>query len=101
MDTRWFRPEPGLTAASAARRPTCQVPAARTVHTQPQVAVASVRALPQEALLAFTCMVAAGLAGHSPAWMEAAAPCGGTIAGVSMPAEPGWWVQAPVTQPKR
>jgi SRSO17 transposase len=55
----------------------------------------------QEDLLSFKYMVADGLSGNSPAFIEAAEPCGGKIYFVSMPSETRCWVQGPVTQSKR
>jgi SRSO17 transposase len=55
------------------------VPDDLTCHTKPQLAVDILRAIGQEAMLAFTYMVADGLYGNSPEFIDAAEPGGGKI----------------------
>jgi SRSO17 transposase len=101
VDQRLFLPEGWFTEAYAARRTKCQVPEGLTFRTTPQLAVEIWRDMYQEDLLSFKYMVADGLSGNSPAFIEAAEPCGGKIYFVSMPSETRCWVQGPVTQSKR
>jgi hypothetical protein len=52
-------------------------------------------------MLAFKYMVADGLYGNSPAFLEAAEQGGGKVYFVSLPSESRGWLQRPVTPSKR
>jgi SRSO17 transposase len=101
VDTRLFLPEAWFTEAYAARRPKCQVPEVVTFQTKPQLAATMVRALEQEGLLPFKYVVADGLYGQSPTFLEAVEACRGKTYFVAVPADTRCWVQAPVTAHKR
>lgn len=101
VDKRLFLPEAWFTAAYAARRTQCQVPDDLTFHTKPQLAVDILRAICQEAMLAFKYIVADCLYGNSPEFIDAAEQCGGKIYFVSIPSDTRCWVQGPGIHPTR
>ena len=101
MDQRFCLPEGWFTAADAARRTNGQGPEGLTFHPKPQVAVESFRDLDQAAMVACTYMVAHGLSGKSPEFLDAAAPCGGKISFVALPSATRCGVQGPVPPPTR
>jgi SRSO17 transposase len=98
---RLFMPEPWVTDAYARRRTQCQVPQTRGFQTKPPFAVAMLRARRDEGGLPFTYGGAACLYGHSPEFLEAVAEEARTISCVSIPADPGCWLQGPVMQTRQ
>lgn len=58
VDKRLFLPEVWWTDAYAGRRTTCNVPAALTLQSKPQLAAAMLQTIAQEALLPFKYVVA-------------------------------------------
>ena len=100
VDKRLFLPEVWWTDAYAGRRTTCNVPAALTFQSKPQLAAAMLQALAQEALLPFKYVVADCLYGNSPDFLDAVDTCIGVTAFVAIPAETRCWLQAPRTTDK-
>jgi SRSO17 transposase len=100
VDKRLFLPEAWWTDAYAGRRTTCNVPAALTFQSKPQLAAAMLRAIAQEALLPFKYVVADCLYGQSPDFLDAVDQCIGVTAFVAIPAETRCWLQAPRTTDK-
>jgi SRSO17 transposase len=100
VDKRLFLPEVWWTDAYAGRRTTCNVPAALTLQSKPQLAAALLQTIAQEALLPFKYVVADGLYGNSPAFLDAVDKCIGVTAFVAIPAETRCWLQAPWTTDK-
>src|SRR6266540_1382650 len=100
VDKRLFMPEPWLTDAYARRRTQCKVPNDRGFQTKPQLAVAMLRELRDEGVLPFKYVVADGLYGHSPEFLEAVEEESHTIYFVSIPADTRCWLQGPVMQTK-
>ena len=100
VDKRLFLPEVWWTDAYADRRTKCNVPAALTLQSKPQLAAAMLRAIAQEALLPFKYVVADCLYGRSPDFLEAVDQCLGVTAFVAIPAETRCWLHAPRTTDK-
>ena len=100
VDKRLFLPEAWWTDAYADRRTKCNVPAALTFQSKPQLAAAMLRAIAQEALLPFKYVVADCLYGQSPDFLDAVDQCLGVTAFVAIPAETRCWLQAPRTTDK-
>jgi SRSO17 transposase len=100
VDKRLFLPEAWWTDAYASRRTTCNVPAALTFQSKPQLAAAMLQAIAQEALLPFKYVVADCLYGQSPDFLDAVDQCVGVTAFVAIPAETRCWLQAPRTTDK-
>jgi SRSO17 transposase len=100
VDKRLFLPEAWWTDAYASRRTTCNVPAALTFQSKPQLAAAMLQAIAQEALLPFKYVVADCLYGQSPDFLDAVDQCIGVTAFVAIPAETRCWLQAPRTTDK-
>jgi SRSO17 transposase len=101
VDKRLFMPEPWFTDAYARRRTHCQVPDDQGFQTKPQLAAAMLRALRNEGVLPFKYVVADGLYGHSPAFLEAVEEEASTIYFVSIPADTRCWLQGPVMATKQ
>jgi SRSO17 transposase len=101
VDKRLFLPEPWFTDAYTRRRTQCQVPPDCGFQTKPQLAVAMLRELRDEGGLPFKYVVADGLYGHSPEFLEAVEEEASTIYFVSIPAATRCWVQGPVMQTKQ
>jgi SRSO17 transposase len=95
-----FLPEPWWTDAYARRRTRCQVPADRGFQTKPQLAAAMLRALRDEGVLPFKYVVADGLDGHSPAFLDSVEEESPTLSCVSIPADTRCWLQGPVMATK-
>jgi DDE superfamily endonuclease len=100
VDKRLCRPAVWWTDAYAGRRTPCNVPAALTWQSQPPLAAARLQTSAQEALLPCKYVVADGLSGHSPAFLDAVDKCIGVTAFVAMPAETRGGLQAPRTTAK-
>jgi SRSO17 transposase len=100
VDKRLFMPEPWCTDAYARRRTQCQVPDNRGFQTKPQFAVAMLRELRDAGVLPCKYVVADGLYGPSPEFLEAVEEEASPIYCVSIPADPRCWVQGPVMQTK-
>jgi SRSO17 transposase len=98
VDQRLFLSEPWLSDAYAPRRAKCQVPQELVFQTKPQLAGAMVRALAQERILPCKDIVADGLYGNSPAFLEAVEACRGLTYLVAMPPDTRCWLQGPVMQ---
>jgi SRSO17 transposase len=100
VDKRLFLPEVWWTDAYAGRRTTCNVPAALTFQSKPQLAAAMLQTIAQKALLPFKYVVADCLYGNSPDFLDAVDQCIGVTAFVAIPAETHCWLQAPRTTDK-
>jgi SRSO17 transposase len=100
VDKRLFLPEVWWTDAYAGRRTTCNVPAALTLQSKPQLAAAMLQTIAHEALLPFKYVVADCLYGNSPDFLDAVDTCIGVTAFVAIPAETRCWLQAPRTTDK-
>jgi SRSO17 transposase len=97
VDKRLVLPEAWLTDAYAARRSTCQVPDERRWQSKPPLAAAMLQAMAPEGLLPFTDVVADGLYGKSPAFLDAVDAGVGVTTCVAMPADTRCGLQAPRT----
>jgi SRSO17 transposase len=100
VDTPLFLPEPWLTDAYARRRTQGQVPDDRGFQTKPQLAAAMLRELRDAGVLPFKYVVADGLYGHSPEFLQAIEACPGMIYFVSIPSDTRCWLQGPVLAAK-
>ncbi len=98
VDKRLLLPEVWCTEAYAARQARCQVPAAVTLRTKPQLAAAMVHHSVHEGLLPCKYVVADGLYGKSPDFLDAVDACGGVTTWVAMPSETRCWLQRPRTE---
>jgi SRSO17 transposase len=101
VDKRLFLPEGWWTDAYAARRTRCNVPAALTLQSKPQLAAAMLEAIAHEGLLPFKYIVADCLYGNSPTFLDAVDACVGRTALVAIPSETRCWLQRPPTADKR
>jgi SRSO17 transposase len=97
VDKRLFMPEQWFRDAYAARRHKCQVPEEVTFHTKPQMAADMVKAIWNEGRLPCRYLVADGLYGNSPAFLDAIDACVGVTALVAVPADTRCWLQRPPT----
>jgi SRSO17 transposase len=100
VDKRLFLPEGWWTEADAARRAACQVPPEATWQSKPQLAATMVQAIAHERLLPFKYVVADGLYGNSPAFLDAVDACVGITTFVAIPSETRCWLQRPGTEGK-
>jgi SRSO17 transposase len=100
VDKRLFLPEVWWTDAYAARRTKCHVPDELTFQSKPQLAAAMLEALAHEGLLPFKYLVADGLSGQSPTFLNAVEACVGRTALVAVPSETRCWLQRPPTEEK-
>ena len=100
VDERLFMPEPWFTDAYARRRTQCKGPDDRGFQTKPQLAVAMLRELRDEGVLPFKYVVADGLYGHSPDFLEAVEDAASIISFVAIPADTRCWLQGPVMKTK-
>jgi SRSO17 transposase len=100
VDQRGCLPEVWWTDVYAARRAKCNVPEALTLQHKPPLAAAMGQAMVQERLLPCKSVVADGLAGHRPDFLEAVDACVGVTALVALASEPRCWLQAPRTMDK-
>lgn len=100
MDKRLFIPEQWFAEDYKDRRAKCQVPEDATLHTKPQLAAAMLQAMAHEGLVPFKYMVADGVYGHSPAFLDAVDACVGVTALVAISSETRCWLQAPRTTDK-
>ena len=98
VDTRLFMPESWLGTDYADKRAKCKVPEAVTFQTKPQLAAAMLQAIVQEGILPFKYLVADGLYGNSPDFVDAGEACGGTTALVALSSETRCWLQRPQTE---
>jgi SRSO17 transposase len=98
VDQRLFLPEVWFTDAYAARRTRCNVPAALTFQSKPQLAAAMVQAIAHEGLLPFKYVVADCLYGQSPDFLDAVDACVGVTTFVAIPADTRCWLQRPRTE---
>ena len=87
VDKRLFLPEVWWTDAYAARRTRCNVPDELTFQSKPQLAAAMLEAIVHEGLLPFKYIVADGLYGTSPTFLDAVDACVGRTALVAIPSE--------------
>ena len=101
MDTRLFLPEDWLTETYAARRTKCEVPADVGFQTKPQLAAAMLRDIRTAGILSCTYVVADGLYGNSPTFLDAVEEDGSTIFFVSIPSDTRCWLQGPVLEAKQ
>ena len=100
VDKRLFLPEEWFSDAYATRRTTCNVPKELTFQRKPQLAAAMLHALRQEGLLPFKYVVADGLYGNSPDFLDAVDACVGVTTVVAIPAETRCWLRRPRTEDK-
>ena len=100
MDKRLVLPAQWLSDAYAERRHKCKMPDEAAFHTKPQVAAEMVRAIRSAGRLPFTSLVADGLYGKSPDFLDAVDACVGVTSLVAVPAETRWWLQRPLTTEK-
>src|ERR671932_385243 len=100
VDKRLFLPEAWFTDAYAGRRTKCQVPPELTWQSKPQLAAAMLEAMTHEGLLPFKYIVADGLYGNSPTFLDAVDACVGRTALVAVPSETRRWPQCPQTEAK-
>jgi SRSO17 transposase len=101
VDKRLFLPEVWWTDAYATRRTRCNMPAALTFQSKPQLAATMLQAIAQEGLLPFKYIVADCLYGNSPTFLDAIDACVGITALVAIPSETRCWLQRPQTEEKR
>ena len=101
VDKRLFLPEVWWTDAYAARRARCNVPAELPLQSKPALAAAMLEAIAHEGLWPFKYMVADGLYGKSPTFLDAIDACVGITAFVAIPSETRCWFQRPRTADKR
>ena len=97
VDKRFCWPESWFDDVYAARRSAGQVPKDLTFQTKPQLAAAMLQTIAHEGRLPFKYLVADGLYGKSPDFLEAIEACGGVTALVAIPAETRCWLQRPRT----
>jgi SRSO17 transposase len=100
VDKRLFLPEGWWTEAYAARRAACQVPPEATWQSKPQLAATMLQAIAHERLLPFKYVVADGLYGNSPAFLDAVDACVGITTFGAIPSETRCWLQRPCTEGK-
>jgi SRSO17 transposase len=100
VDKRLFLPEAWLTETYAARRTTCEIPEDVGFQPKPQAAAGLLRDLRTAGILPFTYVVADGLYGNSPAFLDAVEEDGSTIYFVSIPSDTRCWLQGPVMETK-
>jgi len=93
-DTRWHHDD-------ATRRTKGHVPKELTLQSKPQLAAAMLRHIVHEGLLPFRYIVADGLYGNSPAFLDAVDACVGITALVAIPSETRCWLQRPRLEDKR
>jgi SRSO17 transposase len=101
VDTRRFMPEPWLTDAYTRRRTQGQGPQARGFQPTPPFAVAMVRELRDEGRRPFKSVVADGLEGHSPDFLDAVEEEARPISCVSIPTDTRGWLHGPGMQTKQ
>ena len=103
VDKRLFLPEVWWTDAYAARRTRCNIPPELTFQSKPQLAAAMLQAIAHAGLLPFKYVVADGLYGNSPDFLDAVDTCVGITTFVAIPADTRCWLQRPRTaeQPYR
>lgn len=94
---RLFMPETWFGEDYAERRQKCQVPEELRFHTKPQLAAEMVKAIRVEGRLPCKYLVADGLYGHSPDFLDAIDACVGVTSLVSIPSDTRCWLQRPVT----
>ena len=100
VDKRLFMPETWFSEDYAERRHKCQVPEELRFHTKPQLAAEMVKAIRGEGQLPCKYVVADGLYGHSPDFLDAIDACVGVTALVSIPSDTRCWLQRPATTEK-
>src|SRR6266700_1724370 len=100
VDKRLFLPEAWFTDAYKDRRHKCKMPDEAAFHTKPQLAAEMVRAIRSEGRLPFKSLVADGLYGNSPDFLDAVDACVGVSWFVAVPAETRCWLQRPLTTEK-
>jgi len=100
LDQRLFMPEVWLSDAYAERRVKCRVPAERAFQSKPQLAAEMLQAICKGGLVPFKYVVADGLYGNSPDFLDALDACVGVTALVAIPSDTRCWLQAPGTQDK-
>src|SRR2546430_10640613 len=97
VDKRLFMPETWFGEDYAERRHKCQVPEELRFHTKPQWAAEMVTAIRGEGRLPFKYVVADGLYGNSPDFLDAIEACRGVTALVAISSETRCWLQRPQT----
>jgi SRSO17 transposase len=100
VDKRLFLPEAWFGDAYATQWTKCKVPAALQFQSKPQLAAAMLQAIVHEGLLPFKYVVADGLYGNSPDFLDAVEACVGRTALVAIPSETRCWLQRPRTADK-
>jgi SRSO17 transposase len=100
VDKRLFLPEVWFTDAYAARRTMCHLPNELCFQSKPQLAAAMVQAIVHAGLLPFRYVVADGLYGQSPDFLDAVDACVGVTTFVAIPSETRGWLQRPRTEDK-
>lgn len=100
VDKRLFLPEGWWTEAHAAHRARCQLPAEMTLQTKPQLAATMLHAIVRAGLLPFKYVVADGLYGQSPDFLNAVDACVGVTTFVAIASETRCWGQRPQTEDK-
>jgi SRSO17 transposase len=98
VDQRVFLPEAWCADTSATRRTKCQGPTELPFQSKPQLAAAMLQAIAHAGLLPFKYVVADGLYGPSPDFLEAVDAWVGVTTCVAMPADPRCWLPAPRPQ---
>ena len=97
VDKRLFLPEVWWTDAYAARRTRCNIPPELTFQSKPQLAAAMLQAIAHAGLLPFKYVVADGLYGNSPDFLDAVDTCVGITTFGAIPADTRCWLQRPRT----
>jgi SRSO17 transposase len=100
LDKRLFLPEVWWSDTYATRRTTCEVPTEGAFRTKPHLAGEMLTTLRDEAIVPFKYVVADGLYGNSPTFLEAVDRYVGLTYFVAIPAETRCWLQGPVVQDK-
>jgi SRSO17 transposase len=97
VDKRLFLPEAWFTEAYATRRTRGNVPTELTFQSTPQLAAAMVQSIVREGLLPCKSVVADGLYGNRPDFLDAVDACVGVTTFVAIPADTRCWLPRPQT----
>jgi len=101
VDKRWFLPEVWFADTYATRRSKGHISKELTWQSKPPLAAAMQQPLTREGLLPFRYIVADGLYGHSPTFLDAVAACVGRLALVAISSETRCWLPRPRLEDKR
>ena len=100
VEQRLFLPTVWFGEAYAARRRKCRVRDELTFQSKPQLAAAMLKAIVADGLLPFQYLVADGLYGNRPEFLDALDACVGVTALVAVPGETRCWRKRPQSEDK-